>query len=386
MSAPGSFPLLLRAVVISCLAGCGLFVPVLKASTEASFVLLKLHTESHVLQYQAYPEAHARMLFPSGDAWLEDEEDPHSLGLSASPIIERIRIFKIGDARHRFSVTAASVGDRFFIFDALYCRDNSAVMGELIRAANAFPHTNGEALDLVKLYLALSYYRLGAPVKFVALRGSGLKHEGDSKGAAPFSDSIGVAHSPEIVFAPGVYTVDLYTYSKPGPTGGPVTHWKFELSGSRFDEQMAAQHKGPEKPLTDETSRMSKDQKSIRFTVGLMRNGFTDDGATTDLQVWSASDGPGMNRTHYYYKSNEGAEKRMQGLLQTALAVLEDSSWEDPNGKESRKEALIVQIDRDKNLFASQLYEDQNSVLEYSCSCLRSLLLTRDKGGSAGQH
>jgi hypothetical protein len=358
------------------------------ASADVPFVSLRLHkNESEVSLYRAYPEARVNMLFPSSEAWLEAEDDPRNLGLSASPIIERFRIFRLGDARHRFAVVAASVDGQLFVFDELYCRDNSPVMRQLIRVTHSAPHTKGEALDLVKLYLTLSYYRLDAPVKFVASRGSTLQHEGSSEDVAPFSDSIGVSHSPKIVLVRGVYTVDLFTFSKLGPAVGPVTHWRFRLSDSGFDEQMAAQHKGPEKPSTDETALPNKDEKDIKFKVDLMANGSTNDGATTDLQLWSASDGPTVSRTHYYYNSHEGAEKLMQDRLRNALAVLENSPSKNGDGENSGKQALIVWIDKDKkSLFASQLYEDERSVLEYSCSCLRSLLLSRDTGRSTTQH
>lgn len=220
----------------------------------------------------------------------------------------------------------------------------------------------------------------------MALRGGNAKGENDPAPAAPFSDSIGVSHSPTIVLEGGVYTVDLFTFSRLGPTGGPVTHWMIEVSDSRFAEQMAAQQRVPEKPSPDDASHANRDSEGIKFTVEIMANGTTDDGATTDIQLWSASDGPALSRVHYYYKSRDGAEKRMQEMLNNALAVLESSARQSSDGKNHDRHALIIQIDRDKkSLIASQLYEDETSVLKYSCSCLRSLRLTRNKGRSS-QH
>ena len=53
--------------------------------------------------------------------------------------------------------------------------------------------------------------------------------------------------------------------------------------------------------------------------------------------------------------------------------TLESTPWHSADGKIHSRQALIIQIDTHKmSLFASQLYEDEISVLEYACPSLRS--------------
>jgi hypothetical protein len=344
------------------------------ASTDASFAKLRLHkSENEVSQYRAFPAKQVNMLFPSSDAWLEGEQNPNSLNLSASPISGKIHLLRVGDSKHRFVVTAATIGDELFVFDPLFCQENSGAMGRLIQAANSAPQNDAEALDLAKLYLALSYYQLDAPESFVALRGDNTPTGGGSETVAPFpfSDSIGVSHSPQISHLKGAYVVDLYTHNK--LRGYPISHWTLQFSDSGFEEQMFVQRKA------HNDSGANKEEKNIAFINEMMANGSTDDGATTDMQFWSASKGPGMSRVHYYYNSREGAEKRMHDFLQNAVAVLEEDQGDKAGTNEPTRQALIIQTNNEsKSLLASQLYEDEKSVLEYSCTCLHSLLLARN--------
>jgi hypothetical protein len=166
-------------------------------------VLRILTNDGKAAQYHPYPEARAKMLFPSAEAWLEREVSPDKWGLSASPILNKIRLLRVSDMQRRFTVTGVSVGEQLFIFDELFCSDNSAVMGELIRVARSAPHDNAEALDLAKLYLTLSYYQLDDPARFVAIRGSKPRQKDDSESPRTFSDGIGVSHSPQVSHGEG---------------------------------------------------------------------------------------------------------------------------------------------------------------------------------------
>jgi hypothetical protein len=312
------------------------------------------------MEYRAYPEATAKMLFPSAEAWLEAEENAKSWGLSSSPILKRIHLLSVSDRGRRFTVTGASVGEQLFIFDSLFCRENSAVMTELMRAARSAPRDDGDALDLVKLYLALSYYALEDPARFVALKG--------------------VSHVPNVSHQNGVYFVKLVTYGKPGRTRWGAD-WKMELTTSKFAELMARPEPSSDRP------RENEGNKEIKFTLRLLGDGFTDDGAKTGLQSWDASDGPGINITHYYYPSPEKGERRMQDFLQNAVAVLENGPRSNAAGEVSGKQALVVLVDNnEKSLFASQLYQEGSKVTEISCSCLSNLLAARAKGHSGTQH
>ena len=118
--------------------------------------------------------------------------------------------------------------------------------------------------------------------------------------------------------------------------------------------------------------------KRVTFHVDLMANGHTDDGAVTDIQVWSASDGPGISRIHYYYPSREKAEKRVEDFLQNALGVLQNTPWKNGEARTSGAEAIVIRVNEDKrSLYASHLYLNEASVLELSCPCLRNVLAGR---------
>ena len=88
----------------------------------------------------------------------------------------------------------------------------------------------------------------------------------------------------------------------------------------------------------------------ISFSPKIMANGSGDDGATLDIQSWESSDGPDVGRTHYYYKSHEGAEKRMQDFLQKAVAIIEKRPWLDSDGKTVGTQALVIMVDEGKKM------------------------------------
>jgi hypothetical protein len=366
--------------VVLCIAICG--VSRSRAPAEASFSSLIIHNnDGSLVQYQTYPEARAKILFPSAEAWLDGEQNTDTWGLP-SPFLKKIRLLRLSDMKHRFTIVGASFGERLFIFDELFCSENAAVMNEVISATHSSPRDDAEALGLAKLYLSLSYYQLDDPAKFVAVRGSNPRPKDDSGSPRSFSDAMGVSHSPQVSHKDGVYSVDMFAYSKLGATGGPVTHWRIELADSRFNEQMAEQHRTQPVPPKDATQK-NGGEKRINFTVDLMGDGRSADGAKIDLQLWSASDGPGISRNHYYYPSHEKAETRMQDFLQNAVAVLDSGPWNNAAGKQ----ALVLQANEEKkSLFASQLYEDESSVLELSCSCLRNLLAAQSGGHTRTIH
>jgi hypothetical protein len=275
-----------------------------------------------------------------------------------------------------------SFGERLFVFDGLFCGENDEVMKELIRATQSAPHTDAEALELTKLYLSFSYYQLRDPRTFVAIRGTDPTQKNDPASQAGFSDMIGVSHSPEVSRRDELYLVDLFTDAKMGAVGGPVTHWKIELGPASFKQKMAREHKGPLRKSQEEVSQKEGNKKGLSFTVDMMANGMTSDGAQTDIQSWSASDGPGVGRVHYYYHSHEKAERLMQDKLQNAVAVLQSDNWKDAAGRIAGKKALLVQANNDKkSLSASQLYEDEISVIEIYCSCLQTVLVSQGNDG-----
>jgi hypothetical protein len=329
--------------------------------------------DGNSMEYLVYPEARGVMLFPGAEALLDEQQDLETWNLRPAPILKKIHILRIADPAHRFTVSAAAVGDQLFIFDSLFCSENSAAMTELMRASHSAPSNASEALNLVKLYLALSYYQADDPKTFVAIRTGKPKLQNDAEGPKTFSDLVGVAHSPQVVRMPNGYSVDLYT-RKLSVTGGAAIHWKIELTPTRFDEQMSS-GTGTEPWIPKDEAEKNGGNKKITFHVGMMGDGSTDDGAKTDIQNWFASDGPGVSRIHYYYKSADKAEKRMEDSTQNALAVLQNSPWTSDDGMLSGKELLVIRINENhKSLYASHLYLYQASVVELSCGCLRNIL------------
>jgi len=341
------------------LATCFISPAILSGDTPSA--MLKVYSnDGSVTEYRAYSEVTAKMLFPSAEAWLEAEGKAKSWSLSSSSILKRIHLLRVSDRERRFTVTGASVGGQLFIFDSLFCRENSAAMTELIRAARSAPRDDGEALDLVKLYLALSYYALEDPARFIVLRGA--------------------SRIPNVSHQKGVYFVKLATFGRPRLTGGDID-WKVELTTSMFAELMAHREASLGRP------RENEGNKKIEFTLSMLGDGRAGDGAMTGLQSWNASDGPGLNMTHYYYDSPEEGEGRMQDFLQNAVAVLENGPWSNAAGEISGRQALVVQLNKEeKSLFASQLYLVGSTVTEISCSCLSNLLAARAKGHSGTRH
>lgn len=160
-----------------------------------------------------------------------------------------------------------------------------------------------------------------------------------------------------------------------------------DLSASRFDERLAAQHRGPQKFPPEGTAQKKDREKRIEFKVDIMANGFSNDGAETDFQSWSASNGPGLSRVHYYYRAHQNAEKLFQDFLQNAVAMLGTGPWKSEDGRVAGKQALLVSADKDKqSLSATQLYEDETSVIAITCSCLSNLLASQGNDYAHKQH
>jgi hypothetical protein len=143
----------------------------MSGSTDAATALLRVFGhDGNSVQYRVYPEARAKMLFPTAEAWEEEQQDTDTWSIRAAPILKKIRIPRVGDMARRFTTTGVSTGDQLFIFDGLFCSENSEAMSELIKATNSAPKNRLDALNLVKLHLALSVYQDDDPNKFVAMR------------------------------------------------------------------------------------------------------------------------------------------------------------------------------------------------------------------------
>jgi hypothetical protein len=337
---------------------------------------LKIHRDDGtVAQYRAYPEAAVKLLFPAGEAVLEPDATPEKWKFPAPQILKRIQTVRVSDTKRRFVVMGVSFGDQLFIFDGLFSSENSIVMSQLIRASASAPRDEAGALDLAMVYLALSYYRLEDPDRFIAYKGSDSREKESPRNKGNVSDTIGVPHSPQILRKGTTYNVDFYAFEARAVRPSKVKHWQINVGAYGLDERLSAHNEGFQEPYSAATGEVGQTQKKVRFSPTMMANGVTDDGAETDLQLWDSSDGSGLQRTHYYYKSSEQAEKRMQDFMQNAVAIIETRPWLDSQGKNVGTQALMIRVnDSEKTLMASEISKDESSVLEISCESLTNLM------------
>jgi len=346
------------------------------ASDESSSVTMRVHLgNGTVAQYYGFPESAIKLLFPTGEAALEPNVSIGNWKSTSSPILKKIQVVSVSDTAGRFSVVGATFGDQLFVFDGVFSSDNSIPMSALIRATNSSPRDEAQALGLAKFYLALAYYRLEDPDRFVAQRTTDSATKAASENAKTYSDMIGVSHSPQAFRQGDGYKVDFYTFDPREVVPRRVNHWQIVMGGGNLEERVSAHNEGFHELNLKEKADSANTGEKLRFAAKMMANGSTDDGAITDLQYWTSSDGPGIQRTHYYYGSHELAEKRMQNFLQNAVAIIETRPWLDNHVKSVGTQALLIRAAySEKTLMASQVSEDETSVLEISCWSLHNLL------------
>jgi hypothetical protein len=371
---PHSKEYLSQALAVVALAGILLGTPGF-GSEDPSSATLQIHrSDGTMASYHAYPENVVRLLFPKGEATIGPDEIPEaSQGVSAI-ILKKAKIVEVSDTDQRFNVTGVISGDQLFIFDGVFSDNDAATMSQLMRATASGPGGKKEALDFARLYLALSRYKMGDFYRIVAYKGDGPAQIDSRRGQdAHFVSE--VAHPPEVVSERGAYVVDFYAYDEPQNPAKGVSHWKIDVSANGLEERLSAHHDQFRPFYVRAGSEWTQPAGKVIFAPTLMGNGWSSDGATTDLQSWGSSDGPGVSRTHYYYKSHEPADKRMQDYLHKAVAVIETGPWRDSQGKSMGTEVILIRAnDSEESLFASFVGEDANSVLEVSCSSLGNLL------------
>jgi len=341
------------------------------ASAELGSVTLKIHRDDGTFtQYRAYSERAVKLLFPAGEATFEPVVSPEKWKISSATILKKIQTVRVSDRNRGFNVMGVTFGDQLFIFDGILSGSNSVTMSQLMHATASSPRDEAEALEFAKLYLALSYYRLADPDQFVAYKGS----DSTKQNGRSFSDMIGVSHSPQIVQDGATYSVDFYSYDPPG-VSTRVSHWQIDVGPENLEERLSAHHEEFRQLHSNVASEATNNVGEIKFSLSSMADGFTDDGARTDIQSWASSDGPGVVRIHFYYKSHEKAEKRMHDYVLNAVAIIETRPWLDSHGRSVGTQALMIRINDSGNvLIASQISEDESSVLEISCASLSNLL------------
>jgi len=347
-------------------------------SNEPSSVTLKIRgNDGEVKLYRGYPETVVKLLFPAGEAIFVPDSKPQNWRLSHAPILKKVVFGRVYDTKRRFNVFGASFGERLFIFDKVFGSENSVTMSQFIRATGSDPSDEAEALVLAKLYLALSYYRLENPSGFIAHKSSYSANTNGSENQSSNSEVNDILQLPKVVRQGGTFSVEFYAYDSPGFPQSGASHWQISIGPGNLEERLSAHHDDFYGRFPKAASDKARAQRRINFAVTTMGNGFTSDGAETDIQNWDSSDGPGVQRIHYYYKSHEKAERRMQDFLQNAVATVDNRPWRSSGGSIVGTQARVITMSYGK-LVASQLYEDETSVLEFSCATLDNLAAALD--------
>jgi hypothetical protein len=253
-----------RFLFVLCLAA--FFASSAPAQDSASAIVKTHQDDGSIQQYNAFPEAAVKLLFPSGEALLARDASPEGWLGPAARITKIVHFVRVNDTQKRFVLRGVVYGEQLFLFDQLFCDQNPGVMSQLICATGAAPKSPGEALDVAKLYLALNYYDLEDPAQFIAYRARGSAKRTGSRNGKSISDLLGVLHSPQVARAGSGYVVDLYTYR-----GQKINHRRMTISPAGFEE--------------------SPDEHAPLWMQAA--NGFTEDGATTDIRGWFGPDGRG---------------------------------------------------------------------------------------------
>jgi hypothetical protein len=350
------------------------------ASQEPGSATLEIcRDDGTVLRYRAFPESAIKMLFPTGNALFEPDTSPGGWKNSPSAILKKIQTGKLYDTGRRFSVVGVTFGEQLFLFDELFGRGNSGVMSQLLRATGTAPSDAAGALALGGLYLSLSYYRLEDPARFVVYKLSDAFKKNATEGAR-LSNPTRLPHPP-LVFQVGAnYNVEVFAYDTPEWAPERISKWQFRIGSTNLVERLSARHEVFVECYSKLPRARAYRKGDVHFSPDMMADGITDDGAITDVQFWAASDGPGVDREHFYYPSHELAERRMQDYLRNAVAVIETRPWLDSSGKVVGTEALVIETnDNNKTLLASDLFEDEKSVLKLTCRGLSNLIVAQDR-------
>jgi hypothetical protein len=359
-----------------------IFAPFGVDSQQATSTPLKAHLHSgEERRLRTIPQSAVVWLFPDGEAVLDRLSTREGWKHPVTPLPTSVEFVRVSDSRRRFTISGAIFGGQLFLFDELLCGENPGVMSELLRITGTFPRNADDALNLAKIYLSLSVYDFVDPQSLIVSRQDGVPPLTAKIPAKSVYDVSGILHSPEVVSRDSGFDISLFTQD---PGSFRVHAWTIAISGAQFGpvrDQVDWPHCTRNCRAYTATSSDSPHGPSdkIEFQIALMANGFTTDGATTDLKKWVASNGPGASRTHYYYASHDKAEARMQDFLGNAISVVDTGLWLDSKGSVVGKKATVVLADTDKRkIQAALLYEDDKSVLEISSRCLRNLLSTQE--------
>jgi hypothetical protein len=362
------------AAIALCLffaCGCDAF----GAADSGSVPLIASREDGTLHTYQACPAKAVKLLFPKYEAVIEFTAEPGKWNLWPNPELHDLKFARVSGADKRFSVDAVVLGDRMFVFDELLGKENSETISQLLHALHLGVTSEPEALDLAKLYLSLAYYRLADPETFL-VHGD---HVAATTSLEPLQikegDAVAETHPPQVVKRDGVYVVDLYTHDTIVVREHQVSHWQIDFVSDRVVERVSAHHDGFREPYSKVAEGKQEAAGKVRFAAAIMGDGFSDDGARTDIQDWDASDGPGYGRIHFYYGSQQKGEKRFQIYLRDAVSVVDSRPWLDDEGHEIGSQVIVIGVNgNDGTPVATAVYWDGSTVLAITSSSLSNLL------------
>src|ERR1051326_2198142 len=370
----------IRALSILCVASA-LSSPAVGLQESTGIALNVHHASGAVRKYNTLPETTVKLLFPTGEAFVDRDAELGARLMLPERLSKRVEFVKVSDPQRRFTIAGAIYGNQLFTFAELFCADNPAMMSQLMRATDTSPESPDQALALAKLYLSLTYYGLREPAEFIVSTADDLPKETVPRPNENLEDVREVLHAPRAVSAGSGYEVELFATDLDMPR---VHRWQMKVGPAGLQDVTDQRVYPNYQEMRDLYSRaksatLAQAEKVELWHCCFMANGRTEDGATTDLQMWAASNGPFVSRTHYYYDSNEKAANLMEHFLKDAIAVIENGPWLDSEGKVAGRRARVILAGHEGTLWAVELFEDDSNVLELSSLCLRNLLAVKMK-------
>jgi hypothetical protein len=252
-------------------------------------------------------------------------------------------------------------------------------MNSYLHATGSYPKTPDQALLVTQLYLSLVNYDLADPTHFVISRIEDVPKDPIPYPNDNLDDIRDIVHPPQVSGTGPEFGVRIFTREL-GRTRVHQWELKFGEAGIHNVSDGIEYPNGKwlrERFAQIRTADGNASGEAVHFVNTIMANGFTDDGAETDIQNFAASDGPDVQRIHFYYKSHEKAEHRMEEFMKDFVAVIDEGPWVNSSGASVGKRTTVILIDWDKkHLVAAKLFEDEKTVLELESSCLRNLLAT----------
>ncbi|HEV2991620.1 MAG TPA: hypothetical protein VG759_24510, partial [Candidatus Angelobacter sp.] len=324
-------------------------------------------------QFQAFPENMVKLLFPKGEALLEQEPMPADWKLSSLPVFKKVELVKVSDTQARFALGGVLYDKKIFLFDELFCGENPGIMSQLMQATATAPKNPDDALALARFFLSLSYYHRQSVDPFVV---SSIDEYKDSAALLEKTSSEvqRMLHAPSSVPKGMGYEVELFS-SAGGKDG--IHRWRMIIKAGGL-ENVSDQRVFPKyEQFRDLYARAEKNPAEIELQTALLGNGRSEDGAMIGFGIYGASNGPAVNRNSYYYEAGEKAEARFQHSLQGAVAVIDNGPWLDSDGQIAGKRATLIEANADKILWAVQLIQEGSTVIEFSSYCLRNVVAAR---------